>query len=340
MIKQKGMKKLKTLIIYFSVIKVSLLYTNNLYSSEEIWKCGTIAPQGSEYEKVIKKISQELNKIINVQIKVFYATHFRDEIDIVEDMKSGKLDCGILTGNGLGYLSIYARVLELPFLIKSKAEWEKSRTKLLNILGKSMKEEGWEILGLFGIGFVHFLSKYPLEKIQDFSGKAFWVWPTNPIQVESFNILKMFGTKSVEVSPLDLITFCDKIDIIWGPTYTFVAFGWYRYFKYIMFPSILYFPGGVVVSSEKIKKYSPEQILKIRELFERESNNITQEFEKINDKAYEVLFKSGIKKVDIKDIDKIENVFKSQMYENFKKYIPSWLIVSIIEEILKVRDIK
>lgn len=332
------MKKSKSQLLHFVAISISL-YAQNSYSSEEIWKCGTIAPPGSGYEKVIKKITSEIEKNINIKIKTYYSNSFKDEIDIVEGMKTGKLDCGMLTGNGLGYLSIYTRVLELPFLIKSKDEWSKIRNRLTTIVANSMRNDGWELLGLFGIGFVHILSKYPIEKIQDFSERTFWVWKTNTIQVESFNVLKTFGAKPLEVSPIDLMEFSDKIDIIWGPMYAFTAYGWYRNFKYIMFPPVIYFPGGVVISSEKIKKYLPEQISKIREIF-LEGSEITEELESLNNKAYEILTKSGIKKVEIKDVDKLEDAFKSQMYESFKKYLPSWLIISVMEEVIKVRDIR
>ncbi len=335
------MKKLKKLSLNFVLIIFFIsLYAQNSYSSssEEIWKCGTIAPPGSGYEKVIKKITSEIEKILNVKIKVYYANSFKDEIDIAEGMKSGKLDCGMLTGNGLGYLSIYTRVLELPFLIKSKNEWNKIRNSITTIIANTMRNEGWELIGLFGVGFVHFLSKYPIERIQDFSDRTFWVWDTNPIQVESFSVLKTFGTKPLEVSPLDLLSFSDKIDIIWGPIYAFVAYGWYRNFKYIMFPPVLYFPGGAVVSSEKIKGYSQEQLSKIRDIFLKEE--ITEELEILNEKAYEILIKSGIKRVEIKDVDKLEGAFKSQMYESFKKYLPSWLMISVMEEVIKVRDIR
>ncbi|MCS7214441.1 MAG: TRAP transporter substrate-binding protein DctP [Candidatus Calescibacterium sp.] len=343
------MKLIKNYFIFiFWLISVRLFFPFTLSTflfvplsySQDIWKCGTIAPPGSEYEKVINRIIKEINKVINVEVKVYYANSFGDEIDIAKELKAGKLDCGILTGNGLGYISPYSRVLELPFLIKTRSEWERVRPRLTVILTNAMRSEGWELFGLFGIGFVYFLSKYPIENLQDFSGRTFWVWKTNIIQIESYNVLKIFGAKPLEISVLDIPAFYDSLDIMWGPKYAFVAYGWYRYFKYIMYPPTLYFPGGIVVSSEKIRKYSPEQLARLRDMFEREIRNITNELEQLNEKSLEILLRSGIKKVEIKDADKLEHAFKSSMYESFKKYIPSWLIVSVMEEVLKVRDTK
>lgn len=238
-------------MVIFVVDVFILSYVSNAYS-EDIWRCGTIAPQGSDYEKLIRKVGSEVEKRFKIKIKIYYSSFFTDETDVVRDMKNGKLDCGLLTGSGLGHLSKYAMVLQLPFLIKSKDEWQKVRNGISNLLTKVVRDDGWEILALFGIGFIHFLSKHPVEGIQDFSGRKFWVWPTNAIQVEVFKILENFGVKPFEVSIIDLMTFCDKIDIIWGPAYAFVAFGWYKHFKYIVFPP--FFWG----SSSFIKKASRE----------------------------------------------------------------------------------
>ncbi len=327
----------RSFLVIFVVDFFVLFLCASISYSEDIWRCGTIAPQGSDYEKIIKKISSEIEKKFNIKIKVYYSTFFTDEIDIARDMRNGKLDCAILTGNGLGYLSKYAMVLQLPFLIKSKDEWRKVQKGISNLLTKAVRDDGWEILTLFGIGFVHFLSKYKLEEIQDFSDRRFWVWPTNPVQVEVFKVLENFGVKPFEVSVIDLLNFCDKTDIIWGPPYALVAFGWYRHFKYIVFPPILYFPGGVVVSLQKLQTYSTEVVSQLKEVFGRESDNITQELEILNEKAYETIFRSGIKKVEMKSVEKFEEVFKSQIYPSFKKHVPSWLIVSVMEEILKFR---
>ncbi len=45
-----------------------------------------------------------------------------DEIDIARDLKNGKYDCAILTVNGLGFISSYFRILDLPFMIKNEKE--------------------------------------------------------------------------------------------------------------------------------------------------------------------------------------------------------------------------
>lgn len=79
-------------------------------------------------------------------------------------------------------------------------------------------------------------------------------------------------------------------------------------------------------------------ISQLKEIFEIESDNITKELESLNEKAYETLFRSGIKKIEMKDVKNLEEAFKSQMYPSFKKYVPSWLIVSVMEEVLKFRE--
>ncbi|MCS7213588.1 MAG: TRAP transporter substrate-binding protein DctP [Candidatus Calescibacterium sp.] len=320
-------------------IVISFFLISPTYS-QDIWRCGTIAPPGSEYEKVINRVIKEVKKIIDVEVKVYYANSFGDEIDVARELKAGRLDCGVLTGNGLGYISSYSRAIDLPFLIKSRAEWERIQPRLTAILSNAMRNEGWELLGLFGIGFVHFLSKYPIESLQSFSGRTFWVWKTDLIQIESYNILKMFGVKPFEISVLEVPNFYSSLDIVWGPKYAFIAFGWYRHFKYIVYPPIFYFTGGLVASSEKMKKYHPDQVARVREMFEKEMKNVTNELEQLNERSLDVLLKSGIKKVELKDADKLENSFKSNMYESLKKHIPSWLIVSVIEEVLKARDNK
>ncbi len=221
-----------SILIFETALICSAAFANTKF------RCASIAPKGSTFEKILQDVSEKIKKKTGVEIVFFSGSIVGDEIDIAKGLKNGKYDCAVLTSQGLGFISSYFRILDLPFMIKNEKEGDLVRKKLIKAFRELIKSDKYTFVGIAEIGFVQFLSKYPIENINDFKGKKFWIWKSNKVQEETYNkVLKNLGVNGVETPTIwDLQELGDKIDIIWGPPYAVLAFGWYKFVKYIVEP--------------------------------------------------------------------------------------------------------
>jgi TRAP-type C4-dicarboxylate transport system substrate-binding protein len=305
------------------------------------FRCASIAPPGSLFEKILQDGAQKIKERTGVEVIMFSGSIVGDEIDIARDLKNGKYDCAILTVNGLGFISSYFRVLDLPFMIKNEKESDLVRRKLLKAFRELIKSDGYVLAGIAEIGFGQFFSKYPMQSLKDFVGKSFWVWKIHKIYEEIYTrVLKNLGAKSVETPTIwDVEKFGDKIDILIATPYVILAFGWTRFTKYIVEPNILYLPAGIILRKDKFDSLPQEVQNEIERIVEALAEEATLKIRKENEKSKKFLVdKLGFQITTIKDAEELEKLFREYMWPEFKeKYIPSWFFISVMTEILKLR---
>jgi TRAP-type C4-dicarboxylate transport system substrate-binding protein len=150
------------------------------------FRCASIAPPGSLFDKILQDGAQKIKERTGVEVIMFSGSILGDELDIARDLKNGKYDCAILTVNGLGFISSYFRVLDLPFMIKNEKESDLVRRKLLKAFRELIKSDGYVLAGIAEIGFGQFFSKYSMQSLKDFAGKSFWVWKIHKIYEEMY----------------------------------------------------------------------------------------------------------------------------------------------------------
>jgi TRAP-type C4-dicarboxylate transport system substrate-binding protein len=334
------------LFLYPLILLLTFLFfpQKNIFvsaSANTKFRCASIAPPGSLFEKIFQEGAQKIKERTGVEVIMFSGSIVGDEIDIARDLKNGKYDCAILTVNGLGFISSYFRILDLPFMIKNEKESDLVRRKLLKAFRELIKSDGYVLAGIIEIGFGHFFSKYPMQSLKDFAGKSFWVWKIHKINEEIYaRVLKNLGAKSVETPTIwDVEKVGDKIDILIATPYVILALGWTRFTKYIVEPNIGYLPAGIIIKKDKVDSLPQEVQNEMERIVEALAEEATLKIRKENEEAKKFLInKLGFQITTIKDAEELEKLFREYMWPVFKeKYIPSWFFISVMTEILKLR---
>lgn len=303
--------------------------------------CSSIAPKGSLFEKILQEASSRIKQETEVEIVWIPGQVFGDEIDIARALKEKKIDCAVLTVNGLRIIIPYFSILDMPYLVKNYEEGDFIRKEVLPpLLSKLLENEEYILGGLIEIGFVHFYSKYPLRKIQDFQGKSFWVWPKNIIQEGTFKQLKKFGVKPVYANIWDVEKLSPNIDIVWGPHYAVLIYGWYKYFQFIIDEPLIYFMAGVVIRKDTMKKLSKETQEKVINIIRDFSNKASYLIRKENERTESYLLSNHkYQKISFEDSENLEKILKDDLWQELKsKYsLPEWLFLSLVKEVIKFR---
>ncbi len=325
----------------FAVFFLFLCFGNSSVLSGIRVTCSSIAPPGSLFDKLLKEGAEKIRNEVGVEVVWISGNAFGDDVDIAKALKNKKLDCAILTVNGLKTISRYFDVLELPFLVKNFKEADFLRGRMLTILNKLAEEEGYVISGLAEVGFVYLFSKTPLRKFEDFRGKTFWVWAGHTIEEEVVNFLKKnFGVIPVKANIWDVDKLKKELDIVIGTPYVLLVLGWQNDFKFMMEEPIVYLTASGIMRKEvfdKMDKSTQEKLMKILYEYSEKASFILRE-ENMGSESI-LLKRLGYQKVKFQDIDELEKLIKEAVWNELvnKNYLPDWLVVSVVKDILKMR---
>ncbi len=94
--------------------------------SAQVIKLGSLAPEGSPWEKALRRIAADWNTVSNgrLKVRVFAGGIAGDEPNMVRKIRINQLQAAAITGVGLGSIveDIYA--VQLPLLIRTTEEME------------------------------------------------------------------------------------------------------------------------------------------------------------------------------------------------------------------------
>jgi TRAP-type C4-dicarboxylate transport system substrate-binding protein len=132
-------------------------------------KFATLAPDGSTWMKVMTDLSQELDQATAGKLKFkFYPGGISgDEKDVVKKIRIGQLQSGGFTGVGLGEVAGNTRLLDAPWLFRSRGELEFIREKFGREFSASIEQGGFVVLGWISLGSVYVFSKNAIAGPED-----------------------------------------------------------------------------------------------------------------------------------------------------------------------------
>ena len=129
-----------------------------------IIKIGSIAPARSPWDKSLKELDREWQRITKgaVKLKIYPGGIAGNEGDMLRKIRVGTLGGGIFSNRGLTkiYQDIY--VLNIPFLITSEAELDYIFKKMSATFEKGIEAKGFQMIIWSMAGWIHFFTKHPV----------------------------------------------------------------------------------------------------------------------------------------------------------------------------------
>ena len=258
-------------------------------------KFATLAPEGSTWMKVLTELSKDLEKRTDGKLKFkFYAGGVAgDEKDVVKKIRIGQLHAAGFTGVGLGEVAPETRLLDAPWLFRSRAELEAVRAKYAKELNAAVEKGGFVLLGWTDLGSVYVFSKNPIKSAEDMKNEKMWVWEGDPIAQAAY---KALGVNPVPLSVVDVMQSLQTgmINGVYGPPLGVVALQWHSKLKHI-YPVPIAESTGAVLVSKKFFDALPEDQRKILvEVSAEHLKRLNSLTNAENDKALEALKKQGL----------------------------------------------
>jgi TRAP-type C4-dicarboxylate transport system substrate-binding protein len=226
--------------------------------AQTVIKFATLAPDGSTWMKELSELSKDLEKETagKLRFKFYPGGVAGDEKDVVKKIRIGQLHAAGFTGVGLGEVAPEVRLLDAPWLFRSRAELEAVRAKFAKELQASVEKGGFVLLGWTDLGSVYVFSKNAVAGPADMKKAKMWVWEGDPIAAAAY---KALGVSPVPLSVVDVMQSLQTgmIDTVYGPPLGVIALQWHSKVKYI-YPVPMAEATGAVLVSKKFFDALPE----------------------------------------------------------------------------------
>jgi TRAP-type C4-dicarboxylate transport system substrate-binding protein len=264
-------------------------------SAATVIKLATLAPEGSTWMNVLTDLSKDLEKQTGGKLKFkFYAGGVSgDEKDVVKKIRIGQLHGAGFTGVGLGEVAPETRLLDAPWLFRSRSELETLRAKFTKELNAAVEKGGFVLLGWTDLGSVYIFTKNPIASPEDMKKEKMWVWEGDPIAQAAY---KALGVNPVPLSVVDVMQSLQTgmINGVYGPPLGVVALQWHSKLKHIYPVPIAESTGAVLVSKKFFDSLPDDQKKLLLDVSAKHLKRLNELTNAENDKALEALKKQGL----------------------------------------------
>ncbi|MDR1967040.1 MAG: TRAP transporter substrate-binding protein [Synergistaceae bacterium] len=262
-------------------------------------------------------------------VSIFPNATLGDERNLLESLKMGTVDMGIITGGPvINFLPSFG-VLDLPFIFSTP---EHAYKVLDGPIGqgfiKEMEGQGWKALAYGERGFRNLTnSKRPVAKPEDMKDLKIRVMQ-NPIYIDSFTAL---GANAVPMAWTEALTALQQgtIDGQENPLNVIAAYKINESNKYLSITRHAYAPNVIIMSMRTWKKLTPEQ-----QAIVQESAIVAAKHNRDLDNASEAEWLQSLKDAGMEVTEPDIALFReavSSVYEKYEAQFGKELIQSILD---------
>lgn len=269
----------------FSVFLVALFLFSMAASAFALEiKLAHVVNEKDSFHLAAEKFKALTEKYTNgeVTVTIFPNAKLGDERTLLERMKMGIVDAGIITNGPIINFVPRFGAIDLPFLFRSP---EHAYKVLDGSIGQSLfadlEKQGWKGLAWAERGFRNLTnSKKPVNSPEDVKGLKIRVMQ-NPVYVDSF---KALGANAVPMAWTEALTALQQgtVDGQENPLNVIVAFKLNESQKYMAITRHAYAPAPILMSMVTWKKLTPSQqkaVVKAAQeaaVYERAFNNASE----------------------------------------------------------------
>lgn len=195
--------------IKFKILILSILYLGVVPSvcpaAATKIKLTTLAPRGSSYYKILKKMGDEWRKLSDGSIRmVIYPGGIQGgEAAMVDRMRINQSQAALLTAIGLSEIEPAVNGLQsLPMMFNNLEEVDYIGRGLRPRLERRLEEKGFHVIFWVDVGWVRFFSRAPMITPADLKKMKLFTWVGNAAQVD---MMQSAGFNPVPLETADII---------------------------------------------------------------------------------------------------------------------------------------
>lgn len=258
-------------------------------------KLGSLAPEGSPWDKALRRIAADWNTVSGgrLRVKVFGGGIAGDEPSMIRKIRINQLQAAAITGVGLGSIVEDFYAVQLPFVVRTSGEMQYVMGELRPTLDRMLEEKGFTLVAWFLAGWAHLFSKTPVLTPQDAKRLKMHGDPASPEIVDAW---KELGFHVVPVAPTEVLTALqsDMLESFLLTPLTAAAMQWFGVAKNMMELPLAPMLSGIVVS-ERVWKGLPEPLqAELVAVVERHLSTLSEETAALEQEAVRIMLENGL----------------------------------------------
>lgn len=286
-----------TLVLASAALAAAVFAPANAEAKEVKIKLGTLAPEGSPWFNILKRMGQRIETDTKgaVKLAIFPGGVAGDEGDMVRKMRIGQLHAATITSIGLAKISRNPLALQTPMMIESYEELDYVRERVGPKMAADMEKEGFVVLTWGDAGWVHFFGQVEGAKTpDDYRKQKLFVWSGDP---EAERAWKSAKFNTVPLSATDVLAGL-KTGLVeafsTAPIYALAA-NWYSPAKNMLKINWTPLNGATVVSKKQWEQISPEHRARILQIAAEEGAELRADVRRRGDESIKAMVDRGLK---------------------------------------------
>jgi TRAP-type C4-dicarboxylate transport system substrate-binding protein len=290
--KRKSMKQFRTGVWGTVVLIAALLPAGVVAQKSYTIKFATVAPEGSTWMKVMREFDQTLQQESNGRLKfrIYPGGVQGKEQDVLRKIAIGQIHSAGFTGVGMGDIAPSVRILDTPFLFRSRDEVDHVLEVFTPEFEKAFADGGYVLLGWAEVGFVHVFTNTKIAHPADLKSLKLWTWEGDPVAQAAFQALDL---NPIPLSLENVLTSLQTglLDSYYTSPYAALVLQWYTRSKYMVNVPLANASGAVLLSKkfydtlpgdlqDILMRTSRTAFRKLTELSREENTQAIQEFRK------------------------------------------------------------
>jgi len=267
-------------------------------------KIATVAPDNSRWMQQMRAGAEEVKARTagRVALKFYPGGVMGNDAQVLRKIRIGQLQGGAFTAGGLGERYPGLNSYGVPLLFYSLDEVDAVRKQLDPELAAGLEQAGFVSFGFIEGGFANLLSNEPISTVEDMRRKKVWVPEGDNI---SFLAMQTMGLSPSVLPVTDVLTGLQTglIDITFASPVAALVLQWHTKVKYITDLPVSYSMGVFAIDKGAYSALTADDQRVVREVMGRYVEGLDHEAREDNRKAADVLAKSGLTTVTVKDAD-------------------------------------
>lgn len=315
-----------------------LLAPRGAWAANEITiKMATLAPQGSEWHRILQEMGAEWQKASNGRIafRLYPGGVAGDDLDLVRKMRLGTLDAGLLTLTGISAIDRGILSLEIPLAYADSNELECVLEQVSPQLEQQIEAKGFVVLGWSEGGWAYFFTKTPVRTPDDMKKMKMFVWAGDDEYTE---LWKTAGFNPVPLPSTEISTALQTglVNAVTSNFQGVLLLQWYKQVKYMTQMKWAQILGGIVITKASWNKIPAELRPAIKESALKACKRLRDFARQSDQKDLEVLKKHGLQVVTVDD--GVLSEWRKLIDGVIPKVRGSYVPANNLDKALKLRD--
>lgn len=259
------------------------------------FKIATLAPEGSSWLREMRAAADEVKQRTEgrVEFRYYPGGVMGDDATVMRKIRLGQLQGGALTASELSLVYTDAVVYGLPFLFENHAQIAAVRAEVDTHLKDGIREKGFEVLSISGVGFAYMMSSKPLQSIEHLRAGKVWIPNSDRVAERTF---ASGGVSPIPLPLSDVFTSLQTgmIDIVGNTPAGAIALQWHTRVKHLFDAPLSYVVAYVVLDNRAFARLSEADRAVVLEAFGKASGRLDTENQRADESAMAALKLEGL----------------------------------------------